>query len=72
MQTNATVYGLILAFKILIPLGATVRVGWCCIKSSWFGAEDTSLKTRAQNAIIFTVLSECIMGFIQMVASYYS
>ena len=72
METNSVISQIITLFQILIPIGAGARITACVFTMSMDSETAETLKPRIRNALIFTVLAECITGAIQLFASYYS
>ena len=72
METNSTISQIITLFQVLIPIGAAARIAACAFTMAMDSDTVASLKPRIRNALIFTVLAECITGAIQLFASYYS
>ncbi|MEG1752505.1 MAG: hypothetical protein RR234_01190 [Christensenella sp.] len=62
---------LITFFLIAIPAAAAVRIIYCVINAS-FREERQFYTKKAQNALIFTIIAECAVGFINVVLSYFN
>jgi len=56
---------------ILIPIGALARIVYCCCAMAADSDEDKSYKVRIRNTLVFTALAEGIMGFINLIISYF-
>lgn len=72
METNSILSEIITMFQILIPIGAGARITACVFTMSMDSDSTASLRPRIRNALIFTVLAECITGMIKLFASYYT
>lgn len=55
---------------ILIPVAASARIVACLIYMQ-MDEDGSAYKKRIRNALIFTVLAECVVGLLDLVASYF-
>ena len=71
METSVDVQSLIKILQTIIPIAATARIVYCLIVMQLSEDEAPSLKKRIRNAIVFTVLTECISGLLTLVMGYF-
>lgn len=56
---------------VLIPLGGAVRVAYCFIAMQ-MDEDSQSFRTRAKNAIIFTVIALGLSGLVRILMHYFA
>ncbi len=66
-----TINDAIVFMLILIPVGAAARIVYCFIAMAVNQDDCDSYKARIRNALIFCVASECIVGLIDVIKSYF-
>lgn len=68
---NGEIKDLINFLLILIPSACAARCVYCIIAMAMNGDEARTYKKRMRNAVIFTVIAECIVAIYDIFASYF-
>lgn len=68
---NGEIKDLINFLLILIPSACAARCVYCLILSAMNPDEAKAYRKRMVNAVIFTVIAECIVEFYNLISSYF-
>ena len=71
MIVNASVNDLLEFFMLIIPVVGLFRIIFCLTIMSTGNEESKNFGLRIKNILLFLVLSECVLGIINLVLLYF-